>query len=59
LELIKNEWTPCPLFSFIDEEEKVEKIFEDVEQNVLQINIHSAAYEDPNAYFYINLSKNN
>lgn len=57
MELIKSEWTPCPMYSFIEEEEKVEKICEEIAQNVLQINIESTTLEDRDAYIWINLSK--
>jgi len=57
LEISKNPWTPCPQYSFIDEEEKVEKIIEDIPQNAVQIHIESTTYDKADAYIYISLSK--
>lgn len=57
MQLLKSEWTPCPLYSYIDEEEKVEKICEEVAANVLQINFLSTNFEDSDAFIYLNLSK--
>ena len=58
MEVIKNEWNPCPLYSFIEEEEKVEKICEEIGQNVLQVDIESTTFEDVDAFIWVNLSKN-
>ena len=57
LETIKSEWTPCPLYSFVEEEEKVEKIYEEVAQNAVQIVLESTTYDKSDAYINLELSK--
>lgn len=58
VETSKNPWTPCPLYTFIDEEEKIEKILEDIPQNAVQITIESTTYDKQDAYIYVSLGKN-
>jgi hypothetical protein len=53
METLKNEWIPCPQYSFIDEEEKIEKILEDVPQNAIQIDIESTTYDKTDAYIQV------
>ena len=57
VETSKNPWTPCPLYSFAEEEEKIEKILEDIPQNAVQIDIDSTTYDKDDAYIYISLGK--
>lgn len=56
METLKNPWIPCPLYTFVEEEEKVEKILEDIPQNVVQIDLESCDYDKKDAYIYVNLS---
>ncbi len=57
VETSKNPWTPCPLYSFIEEEEKIEKTLEEVPQNAVQIEIESTTYDKSDAYIQVNLGK--
>ena len=59
MSLLKNEWVPCPYFSFLEEEEKVEKIFSEIPKNSLEIVLESCDYENKNAYIWVGLSKLN
>lgn len=57
VETSKNPWTPCPLYSFVEEEEKIEKVLEDIPQNAVQIHIESTDYDKLDAYIYVSLGK--
>jgi hypothetical protein len=45
------------LYSFVEEEEKIEKTFEEVAQNAVQIIIESTTYDKSDAFIYIELCK--
>jgi len=47
------------LYSFVEEEEKVEKIYEEVAQNAVQIVLESTTYDKSDAYIHLELSKKN
>ena len=53
---MKNEWTPCPLYTFVEEEEKVEKIYEEVAANAVQIVFETCTYDKTDAYIQVQLS---
>ncbi len=55
VETSKNPWTPCPLYTYTDEEEKIEKILEEIPQNVVQVHIESCNYDKDDAYVYVSL----
>jgi hypothetical protein len=53
----KNPWVPAPLYSFVEEEEKTEKINEEIEPMTVEIHIGKSNYDKDNAYLYITMSK--
>lgn len=56
-EYAKNPWVPAPLYSYIEEEEKIEKINEEIDQHWIHIYIGKSTYDKENAYLMVNLSK--
>jgi hypothetical protein len=53
----KNPWVPAPLFSWVEEEEKTEKINDEIDQYMIDIHIGKTTYDKNNAYLYVILSK--
>jgi hypothetical protein len=45
------------LYSFVEEEERIEKTFEEVAQNAVQIIIESTTYDKSDGFIYIELCK--
>ena len=65
-EMVKNEWTPCPMYIVADvikrffihqEEEKEEKINEEIPENVVEIHFKKSTYEKAKVYFDFQISK--
>lgn len=56
-EFAKNPWTPAPLFSWVEEEDRTEKINEEIDQYMVDIYIGKTTYDKNNAYLYVILSK--
>lgn len=44
------------MYSFVEEEEKVEKVFEEVANNAVQIIIESTTYDKSDAYIFLELT---
>jgi hypothetical protein len=59
-ELSKNPWIPVPIMELIEEEEKIEKINEDIEVNALAIRIGSLTNtKETRTYLQLTLPYNN
>ena len=57
-EKFKDKWVPAPEFSIIEEEEKVEKIDNDVPENAIKIHIGKTDYDKDNVYLKVKLVNN-
>lgn len=55
-EMIKNPWIPAPLYSHVEEEERVEVTHEEVEPNFIKIYIGKTTYDQVHAYLIVNLA---
>lgn len=58
MEKLKNPWIPCPQYQYVDEDEKIEKILEEIPINVLIVNIDGCSYDKNDAYITLSLRKN-
>lgn len=56
-EYAKNPWTPSPLFSWVEEEDRTEKTNEEIDQYMVDIYIGKTTYDKNSAYLYVILSK--
>ena len=54
-EAAKNPWVPAPLYSYVEEEDKVEKINDSIQAQTLKIHIGDTTY-DKDCYLYVTLS---
>jgi len=52
-EYAKNPWVPAPLYSYVEEEEKVEKINEEIEPFHVDIYLGNTNYDKSNAYLHV------
>jgi hypothetical protein len=52
-EYAKNPWVPAPLYSYVEEEEKVEKINEEIEPFHVDIYFGNTTYDKSNAYLHV------
>ena len=57
-EKFKDKWVPVPEFCRVEEEEKVEKINNDIPENTMRIHIGKTDYEKDNVYIKVNLKYN-
>ena len=55
LELIKEPWTPCPLFTITDQENEVEKINEDIFPNTFSLSIGEISYVSNNIHLIMSI----
>ncbi len=55
-ESAKNPWIPAPLYNYVEEEEKHEKINPNIDSQVMEIHFGKSTY-DKDCYLYITLSK--
>lgn len=56
-EYAKNQWVPAPLFSYVEEEEQIEKINEEIEASTVDIYIGKSTYDKDNAYLMVTIRK--
>lgn len=49
----KNPWIPCPLFSYEEEEEKVEVINENIKEYVIAVSIGKNTYDKSSTYIHL------
>jgi len=56
-EMVKNEWTPCPMYIMSEEEDREEKINEDVEENQVIIHFKKTNYDKTNVYIGVTICK--
>ena len=56
-EFAKNPWVPAPLFSYVEEDEQIEKINENIEASTVDIYLGKSTYDKDNAYLMITLRK--
>ena len=54
---IKNPWIPCHLTNIVEEEEKIEKINEKINEQCIEINLDKTNYKNESAYLLVSLSK--
>lgn len=54
---LKNTWVPCPLTTMVEEEEKIEKLNENIPEHSIEISLDSTNYKEESAYLLVNLSK--
>ena len=57
-EKFKDKWVPAPEFCRVEEEDKVEKINNDIPENTMRIHIGKTDYEKDNVYIKVNLKYN-
>ncbi len=55
-ESAKNPWVPAPLYNYVEEEEKIEKINQNIDPQVAEIYFGKTTY-DKDCYLYATLSK--
>ena len=55
-EKFKDKWVPAPEFCRIEEEDKVEKINNDIPENTMRIHIGKTDYEKDNVYLKVKLN---
>lgn len=55
MENLKNPWIPCPKTSIVEEEEKLEKINEDIPDHSIEISLDSTNFKEEGAYLLVNL----
>lgn len=48
----KDQWIPAPLYSMVEEEEKVEVINSDIAQNTIEIHFGKNNYNKNQTYIY-------
>ncbi len=56
-EFAKNPWVPAPLYSHVEEEEKIEKINEEVPQYAVDLHIGKSTYDKTKAFLEVKLRK--
>lgn len=55
MESLKNPWIPCPKTQLVEEEQRQEKILEEVPEHTVVINFDSTNYKNPSAYLLVTL----
>lgn len=53
LDFIKDPWTPCPLFTTTEVEDKIEKIDDSIPVNTINISIGKLSYNSDNVHLYM------
>jgi hypothetical protein len=53
LDLIKDPWTPCPLFTTTEIEERIEKLNEQIPINTINIHIGNISYISDDIHLYM------
>lgn len=51
--MLKNPWTPIPIYEFEEEEEEVEKINDDIPENSISIKIGQLTYNSKRTFINI------
>lgn len=54
-EYAKNPWVPAPLYSYVEEEEQIERFNEEIEPLHMDLHIGNTTYDKSNAYLWVNL----
>lgn len=58
MENLKNPWIPPPKTIIVEEEERHEKVIENIPVNTVDISFDSTNFRDQTAYLLVSLSKN-
>lgn len=58
MESLKNPWIPCPKTTIVEEEERHEKVLENIPTNTVEINFESTNFKDQTAYLLVSLRTN-
>ena len=58
MESLKNPWIPCPKTTIVEEEERHEKVLENIPANTVEINFESTNFKDQTAYLLVSLRTN-